>query len=146
MRSKNLIISTLIIGMLPILIIMTSCTSSSTTSAEYVSDVSCNSASKDLGFTLSNSGSKPLSLEGSKSGSDQLSIEINGLELTGVVNYCGRSSLAPHDVVKCRRPGTSSTDAGLTLETGRRLLLFNMQNTLRAKAGGMTKTIHVSCQ
>lgn len=113
---------------------------------EYISNAGCSATNQDLFFTITNIGSKPLILEGSTPGQDALALEINNIELTGLVSYCGRQSLAKNEVVKCRRPGKSHTDAAMRLQTGKRLFLISSPNTLRTTIGDTTRTMQFNCK
>jgi len=113
---------------------------------EYLSATECASGTREIAFALSNPGNFTVGLDNTQEGLTRLAIEINNVELTGLPSYCGREILLPHETARCRRPGESKTDAGIELNTGRKLLFFPTQNSIRVKVGESTKEIQMSCK
>lgn len=122
-----------------------SCTKVETAPPDFLSNAKCGVDTKDIAFTISNNGNNSFSIDKQVDGMDHLAIEVNGVELTGVASYCGRQTLGPKDVVKCRRPGNSQTDAGVRIKTGRELIFLQASNSVRATLGDTTREVHIVC-
>ena len=138
-------VALLILGVLAL--ILAACTTSmEQASTDYVSNITCGSQSGELGFTIANTGNTTLSLQGEKPDTTHLSIELNGVDLTGLSNYCGRPTMAPKEVARCRRPGKSQTDAGATIKTGRDFLFIKESNAVRVTVGGTTQEVYLVCK
>ncbi|MEK6960296.1 MAG: hypothetical protein AABX47_03925 [Nanoarchaeota archaeon] len=122
-----------------------SCTTTETAPPDFLSDAKCGVDTKDIAFTITNNGNNPFSIDKPIEGMDHLAIEVNGVEMTGVASYCGRQTLAPKEVVKCRRPGNSQTDVGVRIKTGAELLFLQASNSVRATLGDTTREVHIVC-
>jgi len=139
MKNAPLILATILA------ISILSCTNTETAQPDFLSDAKCGIETQDLAFTITNNGEKAFSIDKQVEGMEYLAIEVNGVELTGVGNYCGRQTVGPKEVIKCRRPGNSQTDAGVRLKIGKELIFLQASNSVRATLGDTTREVHIVC-